>query len=389
MGTSAVEPSARTIDDEIGQMFGDFTGGEPETPSEAPTADAGAPPADAGSASTDPEPAAPGESADAAPPTGEPAADAPPVDGAAPTTEPDPLESATPLAYTVNGQSRTYDGIRVLGEHGAVIQAKDLPGVIQRLSERDHYYEANQRQYLESKALEPLQTWTVTGQDGKGQTLTGQQALIAMHVDHARKDALIAVMDQVLGDPGAIVSLLAQDKDGNVIIDAGALEQLHREIRLSAGERATQVRSQLSERVAEASRPAPAPIDYAAETPLLVRSILPQDHGKLTAEDIKFLAAQLPAYTNGKTVHASFSELVKDRLAMRVALSAQKPAATDPNKVNAARLAAAARGVPPKKSAAPPARSKAPTPESTRVSDADQAWALRERLSAGRFSSSQ
>lgn len=385
METGQDGSSSVSLEDFAGEAFGDLSVGEtPGTPDSGDAA--GTPPQ-----STPPETPEPSHGPEGTTTTERPGT--PPVDAAAatpdagaPPSEDDPFAAATPATYTVDGQERTYAGIKILGEdfgNRGIIEPTDLPDVLRRLGERDHLVDANQVAYRERQAIEPLTSWTITGDDGKEQTLTGQAGLMAMHVDHVRKDALISVMDQVFASPDALIGLLMKDANGAVTIDPAALRNLQREIRLSAGEAAEKAKAQLGSRVAEATKPAPAPIDFTTEAPRLVKQIAGADYVKLTPEDHKFLAAQLPIYTQGKTVHNAFSDLVADRLALRGQIAKVGTTVTDAAKENAAKLAAAARGL-------KPAAKPAPKPtaqqqhETDRLSDADKGFELLSNLTSRR-----
>lgn len=376
--------SSVSLEDFAGEQFGDFNGSE--TPEASDTSSAAAPPAehapDGSESTTGPE----GTAAAEHPST--PSADAAPVapDAGAPPVADDPFKDAKPATYMVDGQERTYDGIKVLGEDGAVIEAANLPDVLRRLGERDHLVDVNQRQYAEAKALEPLTSWKTTGDDGKEVTLTGQQGLMAMHVEYARMSQAVAIADALLSDPTKILGLLAQDKDGKVVVDPSAVETLQMRIALAANGAETQTRSRLSGLITEASKPAPVPINFEAEAPRLIRSIAGQDFAKLTPADQKFLADQLPIYTNGKTVNLAYEALVKDRIALRAEAVKTGAVVTDAAKQNAANLAAAARGLKPVAAAKVPVRKPSAQQEhdTSRVSDADAGFELLQNLTGGR-----
>lgn len=395
MGTSAVESSARGIEDEIGQFFGEFGNDTAETPANGSTDDAGAPPADSGSPAADPASTAPGESADAAPPvSGDAAADAPPVDGAAPITEPDPLESATPLAYSVNGETRTYDGIRVLGEHGAVIQKDALPGVIQRLSERDHYFEKDQQNHLRYRALEQASAWTIPSENGQPErTLTGPEAAVEMRVHMGALLAENRALVGALTDPAVLRSMLAMDDKNQVVVSPQALQNLVTSIENAELKSAQAIRAHYATVIQQAQTPEPPPTDFTAEAPRLIGEVAKAynlDASVLTDRDKALIAEQLPVHAANGQVSVAWQNMVRtlieDRAERKASERKLADTSADANKRNAAALAAAARGGVPKPGAPAKKPVAPPTPQSSRVSDAEQAWALRERLASGKLS---
>lgn len=322
---------------------------------------------------------------------GEPPADAATPAPDAPVAEPDPLADAKPLTYTVNGESRTYEGIRILGEDGAVIRAADLPDVMKRLGERDHYFEQSQAQYRAVQHFEKLAEWKTTDADGNEQTFTGHHALVERHVDSARKDAALAVVDALLSDPRKFASLVAVDEKNQVVIDPTALEYLQKDVALAANNAERARRAELVGLVAELNRPAAQATNYAQLAPRVIEQAAGAEFTKLTAEDKAFLTEQMPRYVRDTTpeekrngsgqriVDASFATLVQRTAKQQAHVAKVATVTADATKKNAANLAAAARGVKPS-APAKPATPKPATPAAP--SDAESAWDIQEKAAA-------
>lgn len=388
METGQDSGSSVSLEDFVGQEFGDISH-DSETPGSSDDGVAAGTPSQSTPPATPESTAGPEGTTDAERPGTPPeAAAAPSPDAGAPPVDADPFAGAKSSTYTVDGQERTYDGIKLLGEdfgNRAIIEPADLPDVMRRLGERDHLVAVNQQQYRERQALEPLTSWKTTGDDGKEQTLTGHAGLMAMHVEHARKDALIAVMDSVFQNPEALVSLLAKDEGGRLIVDPSALHDLTREIRLSAGEAATATKARLGSVVAEATKPVPPPLDLAATAPPFIRQLAGANASVLTPTDITFLAGQIKQYVHPGTtkVDESFQAVVSDRIALRQEMAKTAAVTATAAKANADKLAAAARGA---KSIAPAkAPPKPPTQTEERATDADAAWDLMHNLAGARL----
>jgi hypothetical protein len=398
--------SSQSLDSFVGQMFGDLSDGEPDTA--GPTGDAaGAPPAElpaADAATVPPEGTETSERAGTPPAdaaatsapdakVGTPEASAPP---AGPTD--DPLKDATPLTYTVNGEQRTYEGIRVLGTDGAIIKPEDLPDLMRRLGERDHLYETNKAQYEATQQLERLTEWRTTDADGKESTVKGLEGLATMRVQHGKLAAAFDTLASVFKDPAKFVGLLGQDEQGKIVLDPTALQHLLTESDLAEVRAEQAIRSQLATMVRPPDASASATPDYTAHAPQMIDAAAKSVglDGKLLGDkDRAFLAQQFPRYVRsvtdadrranvtlklgGPIVDAAFTELVKDRITSRQELAKLASTSTAASGRNAAVLAAATRGKPAPTAAAPAKR----TPE-TRGKDADAGYDLMETLIGGR-----
>ncbi len=375
-GTEVVAPSTPTLGQEIAEMMGD-RGHTEESPDESSTAPASAPvETDAGSTGTETE-AERGEAPSQAATTD--------VTSTTDASTDDPLKGATPITYTVDGQSRTWDKIQVLGEAGAVIQADDIPDVMRRLGERDHLFEANRELYQQSKTVEPYATWKQTGADGKEETLTGAKALEAVHVDHARLSAIVGAFEALFADPKQLRGLLTLDEAKNVVFEPQAFENLLLRAERQAVTAMDQRRASLGQAVTQASKPAEPTVDFAEKGPAFIKTLAGADAAKLTPEDVRKLTTQLPFYhiKGTTTVDPTFQELVKDTIASRQQLATVATTATDAAKQNAARLAAASRGGKPAKAPAKPtAQRDAQAAERAKTRDASNFWDQREAAAA-------
>lgn len=416
---SAASDGGMSIGDYVSDVFGDTVEGAESQP--VVTSDAaGAPPAERQQA-TGENPASP-EGSKNAERADTPSADAAKSEsdkGATPTTEADgdPLATATPFTYTVNGQEKAFDGIKVLGDAGAIITSDALPLLQRRLGERDNLYEQNRAQYDQVKDFERLSEWKTEGPDGKEVTLQGRDGLVAMHSDHESLKAAWETFIQVLkpaadGSYPLLAALVDVDPKTNQIIANPEFVERLLERSNNAEFRA---RVSVRDRLAETSTPRPTAGRSAeastalnsssiqAEAPRIIEAAAKEqgvDLKLLTEKDRAFLSQQLPRYLRSVTeddrrenlslkvgspiVDSAFAQVVKDRAELRKEMGTQAQAASQAAKDNSARLAAAALGS--RKVSTPTQRVQERQPEDTRVSDADAAWALRERLSSGKFS---
>jgi hypothetical protein len=128
-------PSATSLEQDLGQMFGDYSAAESRrNPTDSAAGTTPAEPAEG----TEPEPMTDGRARSRRVPTrprrramGLPQT---PLPRAA---EDDPFKDTTPAQYVVNGQPVPVEDIRVFKEGGAVIRPESLPNVLAKLAERD------------------------------------------------------------------------------------------------------------------------------------------------------------------------------------------------------------------------------------------------------------
>lgn len=386
----------QSIDSFLDQALGSVPPGEPTA------AATGAPPVEppATTATTGSE-AQPTD--DAAPATpGEPTADAS-ADAAAPVTETpteeDPWAASTPLTYTVNGQARTFDAIRVMGTDGAAIKPEHLPDVMRRLGERDNLYEQNQAQHKTLQRLEALSEWKQRGENGEERSITGHDGLMEVRSRFAQAVAERNILLDALTNPDSFRRLVAVGEDGtSIVLNPDAAELLQAKIDAAQIQAKDLIRTHFESRLGEIDRPA-APSgtpDYSAEAPAIVTQAAGPLASALTPDDVRALAAFMPNFirpstpqerqANPKQLHTvdfKFIELVRDRAQMRQSAkpAAAAPAAGAAASSNAARLLAASRG-----GAAKPVAGKKPAPPAApvnqRVTDADTAWEMAEKASA-------
>lgn len=329
------------------------------------------------------EPTEPDDEAAGAPPapssetssTDQQPAGAPPADGSQPTTEgqsaaaaptDDPLKDATPLAYTVNGESRTDDRIKVVKDLGAFITPEDVPYIQQRLSERDHLHETSRANYEKLSTLEALTSWPQRDAQNKiiG-TLTGRDAIEAARIDYGNALARLEAYESLFNDPQRLASFLTVDQEkGEWGIDPSARAQLamaieNRQLKLTPA-----IRQHLAS-LGTPKAPTPTATDATARPAIepsavveqaiahwqitgltdkdraWAASIAPRYVRTATAEDVR----QTPTLTIGQELlDPEFEPLLKDRATMRAEAAKQVTAASTAAANNAPKLAAALAG---------------------------------------------
>ena len=387
-GSSTVD-DVPSLADSIGEIMGDYVGDE--MPSAGGTDEGATPGSGAPTGSENAADAVAGSERDVA---NAGLAGAPPADAAAAPLDQagrDQSDEYTPFTYTVNGEQRTADGIRQVGEFGAIVDAEFLPVLQQRLSERDHLYEQEQARHQQYQAIERLTNWEVNDRNGNRQTLTGQQGLEAQRVLLSRSLASLSVIDKVLSDPAAFAKLVTvvADEQGNgrIVAHPDAMAHLRTSIENAA------IRAEVATRghVAAVSAPQPPAERSVAELamPTVEATVRQIGATGFTAEDKQFLAGQLVHYVRATTaeerqrglgpriVDESFVALVKREAARaqqaaRIAQSATSAANQNQRKLAATRP----RGV------VPTPQQRPGSPQHSRVTDAEQAWDIAERAGA-------
>jgi hypothetical protein len=411
-GTSS-DSGGISLEDAIGSLMGDGDfGSDDSAPAASPSDAAGAPPAERQGTAETPAPpegtatpseragAPPADATKATPDAAAPAALTPPAD--------DPLATAVPFTYTVNGEQKAFDGIRVLGEHGAIVEPQALELLQRRLGERDHLFETSRQQYAQVQQFERLSQWHQKDAEGKEQVLSGPEGLMTMRVQMGTLAAAYDTLAAVFSNPeqfAALVSVQAMpDGTQRIVPNKAELSNLLTRSDLAEARASTAVREHLTKLVGavEPSAPAQTP-DYTAAAPQIIDAAARTanvDAKALTDKDRAFLSAQFPRYVRtvteadrrgnvtlklgGPIVDESFTQLVKDRVELRTEVAKTLKSTTDASAENANRMAAALVGTRPP--AAPARTAPQPTPDNSRATDADRAWDLRERLSAGRRS---
>lgn len=383
----------------IGEMYGDYSDVEQESPE-------GAPP------STTPDTPAASEGTAASEPAGAPPveADAPlvPDTSIQPTADTDPLDGSRPLDYTVDGHARTYDGITVLKDGGAIIDPDALERVQKVFSERDHLFEKDKQTHERYSTLERAIEWRTKGADGKEQVVGGLDAAVAWRLHagqmHARNLVYSNAIDAIVKDPSNFAKLytIFTDAKGEygevgaqyVLPNQKGFADLKEDAERFARETALTMREQFPKVIA-APPPAEVPLEQLAPDTV---ALYEKDHKitGLTAEDRKDLAEMLPRYSRPSTpeerqaghgarvIDGSFLGVMKRYASQNANTATTAAAAASAATSNAAKLAAAARGRP-----VTQAPRIAPTkePKRTRSDDFDDNWDRQERASAGALKS--
>ncbi len=374
----AEEGSATSVEDFVGAAFGDFSSG----------------PAPESGTSATPETPAPSAAPDPAPPdvpTNGTLVDAPPATPAAaptdavadPTQTDDPLKDAAPLTYTVDGVTKAYEGIKVLGDVGGIIEPAALKDVQQRLSEHEHFRTANQQLYQKVQQYEAL------GGEKKVAELSEQLA-----ATNAIGSLLLPMFS---GDVNSVLKFLQQNADGTigwnedaraVLLDKLVLARDRAEMtaRGSFQSSVTQAQSQGQQGQVKAhatqtalqevrkSYPHWTPDDFAAA----------EQHLAVYGDYLIRPATEAEAQRYGNGIRAGqlmidyprLAAWTEQRNATRAAQAQTAATVTNASKENAARLAAALPGT--RKAQAAPAAPQAPS----KAKDAEDAWDLRERLAS-------
>lgn len=293
--------------------------------------------------------------------------------------EPDPFKDASSLTYTVNGEVRTFEDLKVIPGVGAVIQASALPNLERRLVERDSLFERSQQQYTERQALERLMTWTQTV-NGQPETITGPQAIESMRVALGRSLALNDTLSKALEDPETFASLVGLDGQNNIVLNQSALKLLSAESRLAQQDAERMVRHHWQSMAAPPASQAPAPTPEESAPRIAAHFAQQFGQGVLTQADTDFLATQAARYVRPATVQdlqtdptlkvgqpvidPAFAALVQDRAELRkqsatAVTQASSVAAENAQKLRAALLPNGKAPVPPNTSSRPVPR---PTP---------------------------
>jgi len=397
-GTSVASPTEPTLGDEIGALLGeswsdsdgpsssDAAGDTPaerqDTPADTQVPEgttdaerAGAPPADAAESQPDPSTTP------------------------SPTADEDLLAGAVPLAYTVNGESRTFDGIQVLKDNaGAIVSPEALQLLTRRLGERDHLFEHGQARDKKYSDLEKLTEWRIT-RDGRQEVMSGAAAIEMRELGLELLKAEVSELRGMFDQPPT--KWLAQDEQGNIVWNKDAFTEWNRGLSQAQKIAYHEGKSRFSQHIATATAPAAPPttlapeqltslapqaVDFAAsvsqitnltpESKELLTELAPRYLRVANADDIK----ENPALKPGQpVVDASFTAVVK-RIHANQAKAATVVQVNDKAaKDNAARMAAALRGQRPKQNAAV-TQTREPDPAASR---SDELWALQERAVNG------
>lgn len=355
--------------------------------------------------------APPAPSSEAKSPTDQPAAGAPPADAAqsttpeAPVADDDPLKDATPFTYTVNGQERSDDKIKLVKDLGAFIDPKDVPYIQHKLAERDNLFEKGQESFQKYQRLEALTTWPKRDGDNKVVgTLTGPEAVEAARLDYGNALAKIESYEALLNDPARLASLLTFDQERQAW---GHNDDQVARLLMAIENRQLKLTPQIKQHLASLSGPAATSAPTAPASPAApavsassavdmaikhaaiagftpadttwAESIVPRYMRTATAEDVR----STPTLTLGEPIlDPQFIDLLRDRAQIRAESAKQATAAAGAARANAPKLAAALAGRT-QRPAAPAVRQPAPrATDDDELSPEEQAFAARERASA-------
>ena len=307
--TPSSADAPNTLGAEVDAMFG-YSAPARETPAGDDDAPPASPPSsDTTQATGDTTGLLGAETSPASQPTSEIAAQQP---------DDDPLKDATPFTYTVNGESRTDDRIKVLKDFGAVIDAADLPQIQQRFAERDALETAMHGEREKLSSLEALTSWPQRDAHNRVVgTLTGREAIETARLDYGNALAKIEAYEALLADPARLASYLMVDQaKGEWGIDPAAHQQLLMSIENRQLKLAPAIRQHLASlgTPKTATSPTAAPesaapsVDAAAAVEQAIR------HGQITGltdDDKKWAAEIVPNYVRQATAEdvRSYPEL--------------------------------------------------------------------------------
>lgn len=386
-----------SLSDFLGSAFGD-----PGGAGEADVAEGGSPPAPA-EVPGQPTPIAPpaqAESPDAsdAESPADPESPADVEESAAPP-EDDPFKDARPFTYTVDGHEKTYDGIKVLGDDGAVIEPDAMADLGRRLADADRLVETNQRQYQTLQTLDRYTQWEIP--DGNTtRAVSGVDGIVAMRTRLAEQAGEGAILRAAIQDPAFLATLIqGVDEKGALVVSPMALTNLDAYMTAARLQYANAVRQQMDGWRAEQGASTAAP-NYTQQAPQMVEEAAHRVQAtSLTGEDKAFLQQQLlsggylrtataddvrqwPSLRVGQAfIHPAFDALVQRESARRAEMGKAAQVSQAAAQTNAKRLQAAARTTKP---SAPPPPVK---PKAENASDAKHEWEARMLRSANRAAS--
>lgn len=380
----APAPSATPLEQDIGQLFGDYSSGAESPESE-----------DSAAGTTPAEPAEgtePDAGTDPAPTDGDDASDlereGTTPDATAAAIDEDPWKDTTAATYVANGKTLSSEDIRVFKEGGAAIRPEALPNVLSKLAERDTLSERIRVRDQEYQTLAKVAEWT----DPAGKTYSGPDAAIEMRIGNASLFAENQLLISAITDPEQLARCLTTvtgpDGQERVVFSEQALESLrirneNQQMKVSAA-----IREHYRGVMAEASKPQAPAIDYDAAAPQLMHQVATAaklDASVLTPADRTMLAKQLPFHVRDGNASLAWQDLVKERIALRAEQKASAQSlvtsTTAATKVTQNRMLAAARGVKPVQRPAVPAP-KPPTPQQERMASEGDLYDSMERASA-------
>ncbi len=287
----------------------------------------------------------------------------------------DPFAGTEPYTY---GEGKTaLDGVyRVPGE--GLLIPEDKVAAFDAFTARTESLERILHSAAQDRqVLDRLSEWKTTGPDGKEQTLTGQQGLVEMRLQVARQAVEIGVYESLFQDPAKIVQLLAQDAQGNWVLDPERLESLAYRAKDQMRAAEDGLRRELGARINPPAQQ--QALDTAKYAPSLIDQAAGAQKALLTPEDRTFLSQHLARYVrdvrpgeqglNGKIVDGSFAEFVNQIVTKNATAKASAEKSEAAGKFNAGQEKG--RAAPPKqKPTAPPAKAASATKEKPQ----DKTW---------------
>lgn len=388
---STTSESASTLSSEINELLGDFS--EPQV-DESPESVTGTTPV-AETAKT--EVGAEGETKEVRAET--PSTDATKEaldkeDVAATPSEEDPLKDAKPYTYSFDGQEKAIEGIQVLSGGGAIVPAEALAILTERLTDGERFHSQTRQQYEQIQNYEKLSAFHTKDTEGKDVVMNGAEGLLAARIQLVTLGAAYETLANAIKDPAVLVSLLAQDEAGKVILNQREFQNLVTRSDLAETQADKKARGYFGDVIKpQAAKAEAAQVDHAREAPAMIDRIAGAESKLLSDADKKFLSEQFPRYLRTVTeddrrqntalkvgspiVDASFVAVVKDRVATRSELVKTAKATQSAADENTKRLAAAAIGT---RTTTKPAAVATVTKD--RATDADEAWRARERALA-------
>lgn len=340
-------------------------------------------------------PSAEAPTAEEAAPAEEPA----PVESTAIVEEPDPLATAKPFSYTVDGAPKAYDGIRVLidkdgKEQGGIIPAEAMQAVRDAFQRRDFLEAQDKARWEKMREYEAI-TFKQGDVEHKGLAAVEQYA-----TENAKLSAAVKVLADTIETPDKLIALAYAVQNG----DTTELNRLTREIGLVAKEaswKAKESWGQAQRQTVERSTQEQERSQITSQAISGAVQHWAQQHPALTKDDVEKAVqhfsrvgtsivrpatpdeAKAAGVKPGELVidHPVIYEWLKDRADLRAQQAEASAKATAAATENAKKLAAAARGKPAPKQKAVPS-DKAPAPKSK----AEEWQEQRLRMLGGQFS---
>lgn len=263
-------------------------------------------------------------------------------DGQAKTPDPaadtDPLATAKPFTYTIDGQERVIEGtFRIPGE-GLVIPEDRVQHFELMASRAETLDRQNRELYDSNQKWDRLTAWQTRDEQGNVVTQSGPPAYEAQRVLLGRTIAALKTITDAFATDEAFAELIGVtgEPGQEMVVRSPKAIALLKERMDNAAYRAEQtVRSSLS-KAGVVPTPEPAASDFAK--PTIAKLIADHQITGLTPADQEFLAAEFPRYVvqDGKALDPRFLEVMKDRAGLRAEQIKVTTAATTAGKFNGA-----------------------------------------------------